>query len=66
MTVDRALHLLAAVATDAEGLFKGLAGTPRNREKAKDVAGVFKAYVARLRALGLAPDGADLTNTERD
>lgn len=66
MVVDRALHLLAAMATDAEGLFTGLAGTPRNHEKAKEVAGVFKEYATRLRELGLAPDGDNLTNAERD
>lgn len=66
MTVARALHLLAAVATDAEGLFTGLAGTAQNHELAQKLTGVFKEYEARLRMLGLAPDGTGLTNTERD
>lgn len=66
LIVDRALVLLVGVVADAESLFKGLPGTARNHEKAQEVAVVFKEYGARLRALGLAPDGAGLTNTELD
>lgn len=66
MPVDRALRLLAAVVTDAEDLFAGLATNARDLEKAQKVSKVFKVYETRLQALHLALDGTGLTNTESD
>lgn len=59
------MQRLYEVHSSAYDLLSAL-GNPGNIEKAKDVSVVFKEYERRLRALGLEPDGAGLTNAERD
>lgn len=66
MPITEALRAVRKVRSNAQDLLPVLAGNPRNLRKATDVVEVFAEYELRLCALGVAPNGAGLSNKERD